>query len=101
MAEQRRKFSAQLKAKVVREGLAGTRPISELCRHYGIAAAQYYDWQKRFLDGATTALEDRPKGKRDRGEMQLVKDQAQMLRLKSVIAEITAENLDLKKTLGD
>lgn len=101
MAEQRRKFSGQLKAKIVREGLAGTRPISELCRHYGIAAAQYYDWQRRFLDGAQAAMEDRPKSKHDRSEVQLQKNQAQMLRFKSVIAEITAENLELKKTLGD
>lgn len=31
------------------EGVSGTLPISELCRHHGIAATQCYDWQKRFL----------------------------------------------------
>ena len=101
MAEQRRRFTAQQKAKIVREGLSGTRQISELCRHYGIAATQFYDWQKRFLEGAVCGLEDRPKGKRDRSEAELEKSRTQLTRLRSVIAEITAENLELKKTLGD
>lgn len=43
MSEQRRKFSAQQKAKIVREGLSGTRPISELCRHYGESASGISD----------------------------------------------------------
>jgi len=102
MAEQRRKYSAQQKAKIVREGLSGTRPISELCRHYGIAAAQYYNWQKRFLAAAVAGLENKPtNGKTDRTAVELVKNQQKVSRLNAVIAEITAENLELKKTLGD
>lgn len=74
MAEQRRKHSAQQKAKIVREGLSGTRPISELCRHYGIAATQYYDWQKRFLAAAVAGLENKPtNGKSDRAAVELAR----------------------------
>jgi transposase-like protein len=101
MAEERRRYSAQQKAKIVREGLSGARPISELCRHYGIAAAQYYDWQKRFLAAAVAGLENKPKnGKRDRSALTQARSQERMTRLHSVIAEITAENLELKKRLG-
>ena len=102
MAEHKRSFSAPEKAKIIREGMAGTRPITELCRHYGITATQYYDWQKRALAGMTDALEHRPKnGKHDKHAAALSKAEEKIAKLHRAITEITLENIELKKTLGD
>jgi transposase-like protein len=102
MAEHKRSFSAADKAKIIREGLAGTRPITEVCRHYGITATQYYDWQKRALAGMADALENRPKnGKYDKHAAALSKAEEKLAKLHRVITEITLENMELKKTLGD
>jgi transposase-like protein len=69
--------------------------VSELCRREGITATQYYQWRDRLLNSAGAVFDRKssgPSGEADPAEVEL-------RRLKDVIAEITAENLELKKTL--
>jgi transposase-like protein len=102
MAEHRRTFSAAEKAKIIREGLSQQGSISELCRHYGISATQYYDWHKRALAAMTEALESRPTSRRlDKQAVALSRAHEKIAKLQHVIAEITSENIALKKTSGD
>ncbi len=102
MAGHRRVLRAGEKAKIIREGRSNQGSISELCRHYGISPTQYYDWQRRFLDGATAALENRAKhGTRDKHAAGLERAESKIAKLQHVITEITSENIALKKTLGD
>jgi transposase-like protein len=101
MAEHRRTFTATEKAKIIREGLSNQSSISELCRHYGISATQYYDWQRRFLDSAIAGLENRPKGgERDKQRVALERAENKIARLQHVIAEITSENIALDSMEG-
>ena len=58
---------------------------------------QFYDWKKRLLGSAEAVFDERPK-KPDAKQERLERELA---RMKSVVAEITAENLELKKTLSD
>jgi len=62
--------------------------VSEVCRREGINPTMFYQWKKRLMSSAGQVFEEKPK-KRD-----LEREAA---RLKDVIAEITAENLELKK----
>jgi len=102
MAEQKRTYSGAEKAKIIREGMSSARPISEVCRHYGITATQYYDWQKRALAGMADALEHRAKnGKHDKHAIALSKAEDKIAKMHRVITEITLENIELKKTLWD
>ena len=72
--------------------------ISELCRREGINPTQYYGWKKQLAGFGGEGVRRRPGveavGKKERLESEL-------RRAKDVIAEITAENLDLKKGLSD
>jgi hypothetical protein len=56
----------------------------------------FYQWKKRLLSSASQVFEERPK-KRD---PQRERTERELSRMKDVIAEITAENLELKKTLS-
>lgn len=93
----RRRLAAAEKLRIVLAGLDGTIEISELCRREGISPTQYYGWKKQLLSSATKVFErpaeSRPSGREARLE-------ADLTRAKNVIAEITAENLDLKKGLS-
>src|SRR5919108_1554392 len=93
--KKRRRWTASEKLRVVLAGLDGSVEISELCRREGINPTQYYGWKKQLLSSATKVF-DAHEGKRAAAEER--KD-AELQRLKNVIAEITAENLELKKTL--
>ena len=94
---ERRKLSAADKLRIVLVGLQADTKVSELCRREGISAAQFYQWKDRLLHSAAKVFEEKGSGPSER-EARAV---AQLSRMKDVIAEITAENVDLKKTLSD
>jgi transposase len=94
----RRRWTAGEKLRIVLAGLDGTIEISELCRREGINPTQYYGWKKHLLNSASKVFEGGESSKPSVREERLSTDNA---RMKSVIAEITAENLELKKGLLD
>ena len=67
--------------------------VCRLCRREGINPVQYYLWKKQLMNSADRVFAD----KRGRPSAQQQRLEAEKLRFKTVIAEITAENLDLKK----
>ncbi len=95
-AKKRRRRTADEKLRIVLSGLDGSIEISELCRREGINPTQYYGWKKQLVGAAGKIFENgqtKPSGKEQRLATELS-------RAKDVIAEITAENLDLKKGLS-
>lgn len=93
----RRRWSAEDKLRIVLAGLEPDVEVSELCRREGINPTQYYGWKKTLLSSAARVFEER-QAKPSRREERL---ESELSRCKDVIAEITAENLELKKTLSD
>jgi len=91
----RRRWTADEKLRIVLAGLDGTIEVSELCRREGIQPTQYYGWKKQLLSSASKVF-DNHHGKPAVQQQRL---ETEISRLKSVVAEITAENLDLKKGL--
>ena len=92
---QRRRWTAPEKMRIVLAGMQAGVEIADLCRREGINPTQYYGWKKQLLSSATKVFDaqaGRPPAQQERRE-------AELRRLKDVIAEITAENLELKKTL--
>jgi transposase len=96
--KKRRRWTASEKLRVVLAGLDGSVEISELCRREGINPTQYYGWKKQLLSSATKVFENGRAAQPSVKEQRLESD---LRRAKDVIAEITAENLDLKKGLSD
>ena len=92
----RRKWLAAEKLRIVLAGLQPYVEVSELCRREGINPTQYYGWRKQLLSSATKVF-NAAEGKRSAFEE---KKEAELRRMKDVVAEITAENLELKKGLS-
>ena len=93
----RRRWTAEEKLRIVLAGLEPGVEVSELCRREGINPTQYYGWKNTLLSSAARVFDSRSQ-KPSRKEERLESD---LSRCKDVIAEITAENLELKKTLLD
>lgn len=91
----RKQWSAAEKLKIVLAGLQADTKVSELCRREGITATQYYQWRDRLLNAAKLVYDRKPSGQAS----EETAAEAELRRMKDVIAEITAENLELKKTL--
>jgi len=93
---QRKKWTAEEKLRIVLTGMQPGVEVADLCRREGLNPALYYYWKKQLLAGAGQVFATKP-AKASRQEEQKV---AEVRRLKDVIAEITAENLELKKGLS-
>jgi transposase len=89
----RRTWSAAEKLRIVLVGLQADTQVSELCRREGITATQYYQWKDRLLGSAEKVFERKDTASSAATE----RSESELRRLKDVIAEITAENLELKK----
>lgn len=94
--KQRRKWTAGEKLRVVLTCMQPGVEVSEVCRREGINPTQFYTWKKKLLGSAAQVFDEKPK-KQDADRERLERELA---RMKGVVAEITAENLELKKTLS-
>ncbi len=97
-SKRRRKWSSGKKLKIVLETLQSDQKLAEICRREGIGPTQVYHWRKQLL-GSAEAIFGRKQAHNE--DHQVAKLATETQRMKNVIAEITAENLDLKKTLLD
>jgi transposase len=93
----KRKWAAAEKLRIVLEGMNPGVSVSDLCRREGISPALYYLWKKQLLSSAGKIFD----AKAGRPSALEEKKAAELQRLKDVVVEITAENLELKKGLSD
>ncbi len=92
----RRKWPATEKLRIVLAGMQADVEVSELCRREGLNPTMYYGWKNKLLSSAGKVFDD-SLGKR---QAQEERREAELRRWKSVVAELTAENLELKKGLS-
>ena len=100
----RRKHSAEEKAAIIRRHLVDKVTVAQLCEEYKVPPSVFYTWQKAALENLVAALA--APGKRDNQREQLLTTKVTLLEAKlakkdNVIAEISAEYVQLKKSLGE
>lgn len=94
----RRQWKPEEKLRIVLAGMEPGVNVSELCRREGIQPTQYHQWKSQLTGSAESIFGDR---KQSKAEERKQAQHAEQLRQKdAVIAEITAENLQFKKTLS-
>jgi transposase len=96
--ESRNRYTSEQKLEILREAAQPGVTVSEVCRRRGLAPSVFYRWRAVADNGSAKALKQdahrRPK--KDQAE---ARQEAELARLRAVIAEITAENLELKKRI--
>jgi transposase len=104
MSRQRRRFTAEVKAQIVRRHLAGKEPVSKLAEEFGVQPSQIHGWVNLVLTQAAQAFE-RSAG-HGRSEQAAVATRVEQLQAKivhknEVIAELMEANVQAKKELGE
>jgi transposase-like protein len=95
-----RRFSTEEKRAILAEAEQPGVTITGVCRKHRIAATQFYRWRALAEQGATQALKAEGRGRaKSNGDSEAVRLQAELDRLRAVVSEITAENLELKKRI--
>ena len=95
----RRNWTATDKMRIVLARMKPGVEISELCRREGISPTQFYSWKKQLTSSADAVFGPSSKKKSKSADPKEDPREKELQRMKSVIAEITAENLELKTTL--
>jgi transposase-like protein len=92
----RRQFTAALKYQILREARQTGTPVSQVCAKHQISPTLFYQWERAAERGALSALHNQPRGRKPLrpSEEALL---AEINRLREVVAELSAENLQLKK----
>lgn len=93
-----RRFTAEQKLQILREAEQPGVTVSEVCRRNGLAPSVFYRWRAVAQSGSASALKRDAKRLPGKSDLE-ARREAELVRLRAVIAEITAENLELKKKI--
>jgi len=94
----RRKFPAEEKIRILLEGIRAELSVAELCRREGIHPTVYYYWLKDFMEAGKARM--RGDSLRDATTADVGHRKGENERLKQLVAELSLQNLTLKKSLG-
>jgi len=102
MRKERRHFTPEQKAAIVREHFVEKVSLSDLCEKHGLQPTLFYRWQKELFENAPALFEHKNKGPQKQAvERRTAALQARRAHKDAVIAEIMADHVALKKELGE
>ena len=93
-----RRYTADQKLEILREAEQPNVTVSEVCRRHSLAPSVFYRWRAVAQNGSASALKQDAKRVPGKSDLE-ARREAELVRLRAVIAEITAENLELKKKI--
>ena len=101
----RRQFTTEQKVAILKRHLVDKVPVSDLCNELGLQPSVFYQWQKQVLENLAGAFSPAPTvtgpSKREKEQAhELAQLKARLAKKDEVIAEISAEYVQLKKDLG-
>lgn len=99
---ERRHFTGQQKAAIVKAHLVDGTPISDLCEKHQIQVAQFYQWQKQLFENAEAAFQRKGEKSVKSAEQRKIEElQTKLANKNEVIAELMEENVKAKKECGE
>lgn len=104
MSHTRRRFTAEVKAQVVRRHLTGKEPVSTLAEEFGVQPGQIHGWVNLVLAQAEKAFErSTGNGHSEQTALATKVEQfrAKLVQKNEVIAELMEANVLAKKELGE
>lgn len=103
MGRPRKHYSGAEKMAILREHLIEHVPISEVCAKHGLQPTVFYQWQKKLFEGGAAVFESARAGrpKTDAAAKRIEALEAKLREKDEVVAEIMADHVALKKSLGE
>lgn len=103
MRKERKHYSSEEKVAILRRHLLDKVPVADLCEEYSLQPTVFYRWQKEFFENGATAFESK---QRPALQVQEKQKRIEFLEQKvqkkdEVLAELMAEHVALKKSLGE
>jgi transposase-like protein len=101
----RRQFTTEQKVAILQKHLVDKEPVSKICEENGLQPSLFYQWLRQALGNLAAALGPPAANEASKREKELVAKnwelEAKLMKKDNVIAEISAEYVQLKKELGE
>ena len=101
MRKQRKHYTAEEKVVVLRRHLVENEPVSQLCDELALQPAVFYRWQKEFFENGAAAFQTKNRGSRQPEQERIARLEKKIQTKDEVLAELMAEHMALKKSLGE
>ena len=102
MKKERKHYSAEEKVAVLRRHLLKV-PASDLCEELGLQPTVFYRWQKESFENGAAAFQttERPRRQAEEKQKRIEFLERKVQTKDEVLAELMAEHIALKKSLGE
>jgi len=101
MKKQRKHYTPEEKVAILRRHLLENEPISKLCDELGLQPTVFYRWQKEFFENRAAAFEQKARPNHSAEQERIAYLEKKIQTKDQVLAELMAEHVALKKTLGN
>ncbi len=103
MRKERKHYPAEEKVAVLRRHLLDKVPVSDLCEELSLKPTVFYRWQKEFFENGAAAFQaqERPHRQAEQKQKRIEFLEKKVQTKDEVLAELMAEHIALKKTLGE
>ena len=101
MKKSRKHYSPAEKVAALRRHLLEKEPISKLCDEVGLQPTVFYRWQKAFFENGAAAFEQKVRPNHSADQERIAYLEKKIQTKDEVLAELMAEHVALKKTLGE
>ena len=101
MKQQRKHHTAEEKVASLRRHFLEKVPISDLCEETGIHPTVFYRWQKEFFENGAAAFQRKARANQQAEQERIEYLEKKIQTKDEVLAELMAEHVALKKSLGE
>jgi transposase-like protein len=98
---ERKHYTAEEKVAILRRHFLEKEPISKLCEETGLQPTQFYRWQKEFFENGAAAFERKARSNHPAEHERIAYLEKKVQTKDEVLAELMAEHVALKKSLGE
>ena len=100
MKKQRKHYAPEKKVAILRRHLLEKELISKLCDEVGLQPTVFY-YQKEFFENGAAAFQAKARSDQQAEQERIEYLEKKMQRKDEVLAELMAEHIALKKSLGE
>src|ERR1039457_3776092 len=101
MKKERKDYTGEEKVAILRRHLLDKVPVSDLCDELGLQQTVFHRWQQEFFENGAAAFQvnSRPDHHAEQQRIEFLENKIQTK--DEVLAELMAEHIALKKSLGE
>jgi transposase len=101
MKKQRKHYTPEEKAAILRRHLLEKVPISELCDKQGLQPTVFYRWQKELFENGAAAFQPKARPNHSAEQERINYPEKKIQTKDQVPAELMAEHVALKEEIGE